>query len=165
MHRAAAPRFVTIHKSCLSMAGLPALHGSEPGQVRKEAATAIYCKCRGSGSPPHRCGGRRAGVPVAVSASRMNQSFECTPGSCPQMAPAQLRSDGRAGARGAGADQCAEAEPSAPRLPDDRHARRRQDDAGAHHGQGAQLRDWRYCRALRQVFCLRRRSTPAASWI
>ncbi|AAQ60050.1 hypothetical protein CV_2378 [Chromobacterium violaceum ATCC 12472] len=34
------------------MAGLPALHGSEPGQVRKEAATVIQCKCRGSGSPP-----------------------------------------------------------------------------------------------------------------
>ncbi len=34
------------------MAGLPALHSSEPGQVRKEAATAIFCKCRGSGSPP-----------------------------------------------------------------------------------------------------------------
>src|SRR3954470_548588 len=33
-------------------AGRPALHGSEPGQVRKEAATAILCKCRGSGSPP-----------------------------------------------------------------------------------------------------------------
>src|SRR5262249_15148625 len=30
----------------------PALHGSEPGQVRKEAATAILCKCRGQGSPP-----------------------------------------------------------------------------------------------------------------
>jgi len=35
------------------MAGLPALQGSEPGQVRKEAATAIYCECRGSGSPPN----------------------------------------------------------------------------------------------------------------
>ncbi len=34
------------------MAGLPALHGSESGQVRKEAATAIFCKCRGFGSPP-----------------------------------------------------------------------------------------------------------------
>ena len=34
------------------MAGLPALHGSESGQIRKEAATAILCKCRGSGSPP-----------------------------------------------------------------------------------------------------------------
>ncbi len=34
------------------MAGLLALHGSEPGQVRKEAAKAILCKCRGSGSPP-----------------------------------------------------------------------------------------------------------------
>src|SRR3982750_1077690 len=33
-------------------AGPPALHGSEPGQVRKEAAKAILCKCRGPGSPP-----------------------------------------------------------------------------------------------------------------
>jgi hypothetical protein len=40
-----------------STAGLPALHDSEPGQVRKEAATAILCKCRGLGSPPfHRAG-------------------------------------------------------------------------------------------------------------
>ena len=29
------------------LAGLPALQGGEPGQVRKEAATAIYCECRG----------------------------------------------------------------------------------------------------------------------
>ena len=36
-----------------STAGRPALHGSEPGQVRKEAATAISCKCRGNGSPPN----------------------------------------------------------------------------------------------------------------
>ena len=35
-----------------SMAGRPALHGGEPGQVRKEAAIAILCKCRGYGSPP-----------------------------------------------------------------------------------------------------------------
>jgi len=39
----------------LFMAGLPALQGSESGQVRKEAATAIYCECRGSGSPPQHC--------------------------------------------------------------------------------------------------------------
>lgn len=32
-------------------AGLPALQGGETGQVRKEAATAIKCKCRGLGSP------------------------------------------------------------------------------------------------------------------
>ena len=32
-------------------AGLPALQGGEPGQVRKEAATAVFCKCRGPGSP------------------------------------------------------------------------------------------------------------------
>ena len=34
------------------LAGLPALQFGEPGQVRKEAATAKYCKCRGLGSPP-----------------------------------------------------------------------------------------------------------------
>jgi len=28
-------------------AGLPALQGGEPGQVRKEAAITIYCECRG----------------------------------------------------------------------------------------------------------------------
>src|SRR3954471_11696308 len=32
-------------------AGLPALQSGEPGQARKEAATAGSCKCRGSGSP------------------------------------------------------------------------------------------------------------------
>ena len=32
-------------------AGLPALQDGEPGQVWKEAATAVYCKCRGLGSP------------------------------------------------------------------------------------------------------------------
>src|ERR671938_607784 len=36
----------------VTTAGRPALRGSEPGQVRKEAATAILCKCRGNGSPP-----------------------------------------------------------------------------------------------------------------
>ncbi len=35
------------------MAGLPALQDGESGQVRKEAATAVYCECRGSGSPPN----------------------------------------------------------------------------------------------------------------
>ena len=33
------------------LAGLPALQCGETGQVRKEAATAIKCKCRGLGSP------------------------------------------------------------------------------------------------------------------
>ena len=28
-------------------AGLPALQGGEPGQVRKDAAITIYCECRG----------------------------------------------------------------------------------------------------------------------
>src|SRR2546425_111709 len=35
----------------MAVAGLPALQSGEPGQVRKEAATAGLCKCRGSGSP------------------------------------------------------------------------------------------------------------------
>src|SRR5213592_2727454 len=35
----------------MRVAGLPALQSGEPGQVRKEAATAGPCKCRGSGSP------------------------------------------------------------------------------------------------------------------
>src|SRR3982751_171854 len=35
----------------MGAAGLPALQSGEPGQVRKEAATAGRCKCRGSGSP------------------------------------------------------------------------------------------------------------------
>src|SRR5439155_1097192 len=35
----------------MGVAGLPALQSGEPGQVRKEAATAGRCKCRGSGSP------------------------------------------------------------------------------------------------------------------
>ena len=35
-----------------STAGRPALRRREPGQVRKEAATAIHRKCRGNGSPP-----------------------------------------------------------------------------------------------------------------
>src|SRR5205807_5417675 len=35
----------------MGAAGLPALQSGEPGQVRKEAATAGPCKCRGSGSP------------------------------------------------------------------------------------------------------------------
>ena len=30
-----------------SLAGLPALQYGEPGQIRKEAATANRCKCRG----------------------------------------------------------------------------------------------------------------------
>src|SRR3954467_10779120 len=33
-------------------AGLPASQSGEPGQVRKEAATAGRCECRGQGSPP-----------------------------------------------------------------------------------------------------------------
>ena len=35
-----------------STAGRPALQRREPGQVRKEAAIADNCKCRGNGSPP-----------------------------------------------------------------------------------------------------------------
>jgi hypothetical protein len=43
-------RFIYHVASILSvkeLAGLPALQVGESGQVRKEAATANYCKCRG----------------------------------------------------------------------------------------------------------------------
>ncbi len=51
---------LAVTKFCLHLssgvecvvAGLPALQGGEPGQIRKEAATAVGCKCRGSDSPP-----------------------------------------------------------------------------------------------------------------
>ena len=52
-----------------STAGRPALHGREPGQVRKEAATAILCKCRGNGSPPL-CSRPRRGLESALTAAR-----------------------------------------------------------------------------------------------
>ena len=60
-------------------AGLPALHGSEPGQVRKEAATAIFCKCRGSGSPPvsFEKNGRRAIEPAEPAVSRFCRTSSC----------------------------------------------------------------------------------------
>jgi len=48
----------------LTTAGRLALHRREPGQVRKEAATANLCKCRGNGSPPF-----DASRHVAVSAT------------------------------------------------------------------------------------------------
>jgi len=38
------------------MAGLPALHSSEPGQVRKEAATAISASAGGQARHPFRIG-------------------------------------------------------------------------------------------------------------
>jgi len=38
---------VKIGLSIKELAGLPALQIGEPGQIRKEAATANYCKCRG----------------------------------------------------------------------------------------------------------------------
>jgi len=38
---------VKVGESVKELAGLPALQVGESGQVRKEAATANYCKCRG----------------------------------------------------------------------------------------------------------------------
>jgi hypothetical protein len=48
------------------------LHGREPGQVRKEAATAILCKCRGNGSPPPLRSSQRfrSGLDTLFEASR-----------------------------------------------------------------------------------------------
>jgi hypothetical protein len=55
-----------------------------------------------------------------------------------------------------GPDPCAGPEPAAPRLSVHRHARRGQDHAGAHHGQGAELRDRRQFHSLRRVQRLHR---------
>jgi len=71
----------------LAVAGLPALWGGESGQVRKEAATAIFRKCRGLGSPhlpalSPRCRRVFSALPVrrllAVAAGRSRASF-CAP--------------------------------------------------------------------------------------
>ncbi len=52
-----------------STAGRPALQRREPGQVRKEAATATHCKCRGNGSPPI-CFARHIGLMLRCSSAR-----------------------------------------------------------------------------------------------
>jgi len=64
-----------------AVAGLPALQRGEPGQGRKAAATAVPCKCRGSGSPPQqRCEGRLANeAPFVVSMSGFRGARFATP--------------------------------------------------------------------------------------
>src|SRR6266508_1717931 len=61
---AAQPSFADNECACTlarqrTTAGRPALHGGEPGQVRKEAAIADLRKCRGYGSPPFLCSSDR----------------------------------------------------------------------------------------------------------
>ena len=64
------------------------------------------------------------------------------PGSRPQVAAPNVSAElVGPGARGARADERARPAAAASRLSVDRHARRRQDHARAHHRQGAQLRD------------------------
>src|SRR5512144_3087341 len=53
-----------------SAAGRPALQRRESGQVRKEAATATHCKCRGNGSPPLPGPSRRTSRAVALAIER-----------------------------------------------------------------------------------------------
>src|SRR5690606_15147016 len=50
-------------------AGLPAVRRGQPGQVRKEAATAISRACRGSGSPT-RLAPRAPAVPLRAATPR-----------------------------------------------------------------------------------------------
>ena len=52
LHRLASPIMMRRSTRQRSTAGRPALHGGEPGQVRKEAAIAILCKCRGPARHP-----------------------------------------------------------------------------------------------------------------
>ena len=60
-----------------STAGRPALHGREPGQVRKEAATAILCKCRGNGSPPRLFARQITLILRCSPALERSRPFEC----------------------------------------------------------------------------------------
>ena len=59
-----------------STAGRPALQRREPGQVRKEAATATHCKCRGNGSPPLLC--RQIGLMLRCSPTANAHVRPCT---------------------------------------------------------------------------------------
>jgi len=47
IYHAASIESEKIAVSMKELAGLPALQIGEPGQIRKEAATVNYCKCRG----------------------------------------------------------------------------------------------------------------------
>ena len=163
-----------LHSCNRSTAGRPALHGREPGQVRKEAATAIHCKCRDHGSPPipafrprvntrgtrrprrvrrrpnagrlpgprlTRTGARRS---ARVSRRRQSGLTRDNPRMSYQVLARKWRPKTfaelvRAGARRHRARQRAVARAPAPRVPADRHARRRQDDDRAHPRQEPQL--------------------------
>src|SRR4051795_7469486 len=65
----------------MGVAGLPALQSGEPGQVRKEAATAGRCKCRGLGSP------------LTLYRNELSST-------CAQVATEEFREPGRPGALG-----------------------------------------------------------------
>src|SRR3981081_1117108 len=82
----------------MQAAGLPALQSGEPGQVRKEAATAGLCRCRGLGSP------------LILFTDELSST-------CPQMAAAGLRQPGGARARRPGIAARARAKPAASRVP------------------------------------------------
>src|SRR5713101_7190762 len=116
----------------MEVAGLPALQSGELGQVRKEAATAGLCKCRGSGSP------------LILFTDELSST-------CPQMAAAGLRQPGGARARRPGVAARARAKTAASRVPVRRYAGGRQDDSRAHPGEMPQLRNRRDTAALRQV--------------
>ena len=131
-----------------STAGRPALQGREPGQVRKEAATAIHCKCRGNGSPPFllrpavvaRTASigyapvRGAGRGPAAGASGIGHASDRQSPMSYQVLARKWRPRHFAELVGqehvvTALDQRADARPPASRLPADRHARRGQDDA------------------------------------
>ena len=122
-----------------STAGRPALQRREPGQVRKEAATAINCKCRGNGSPPlcplahERPQGRRQGAHELRSRDGARlRSAKGAPMSY-QVLARKWRPKTFAELVGqehvvTALTNALDAQPAASRLPADRHARRRQDD-------------------------------------
>src|SRR3954469_18395699 len=121
----------------MGVAGLPALQSGEPGQVRKEAATAGHCKCRGLGSP------------LTLYRNELSST-------CAQIATEEFREPGRPGARRSRAPSRARDKAPAPRVPLYRYARRRQDEARAHPCEMPELRNRGDAEAVRQVFGVRR---------
>ena len=108
---------------------------------------------RGSDKPSGRAAPRdRDGLAAAGSGARFGvDSPRVVSRSGAQVPAAAVRRAGRPGARRAHADQRHRPEPGAPRVPVHRRARRRQDQRGAHPGQGALLREGADRHAVRQV--------------
>ena len=129
--------------SMVARVGSLATISRKPRQARKGATVAVTS---GAGGVLVRAASMTGAVRVMTRDLRHELSRPR-----PQMAAAQLRRTGRAGARPSRARQRARLRPHPPRVPVHRHARRRQDHDRAHPCQVAELRDGRVVEALRRV--------------